>query len=331
MKRLKKLIKQERYKKVLKLLTESDENVYVSRSNKVNIFHYSCKKGKLDLVSILLKHGHSKLLNIPDKLGNVPLHYAFKYGLSEKNEKDIEKINNDLVLPLLKASPQSLDVRNKYGTSVRQLLALFDEKLKKQEILRKKAEVKGAKTHLNEEANDSYRDWNRRIEEEAEAEYDQHWGKFEKDEDYEFSNVFECYDAWADRILREKRQRTYREVPEVKPKWTKEDQQQFIRKEEKKKILKLEETLEKKRERLYRKLEKGDVKYLLEIETVELGNLIISEINGEEKLKIFKELRRFWHPDKFIQKFGSSLNVEDKIKIDRKVTELSQRINTYIL
>lgn len=51
---------------------------------------------------------------------------------------------------------------------------------------------------------------------------------------------------------------------------------------------------------------------------------------GDEYKKYLRDQQIRWHPDKFLQRFGSRLHVSDKERIVQRVTALSQILNKLV-
>ena len=70
-------------------------------------------------------------------------------------------------------------------------------------------------------------------------------------------------------------------------------------------------------------------------DTKEMINIVVkwSEMKTEteeERRKFLKEQQVRWHPDKFLQKCGIRLGIDDREKIIEQVKELSQEINSLL-
>lgn len=68
-------------------------------------------------------------------------------------------------------------------------------------------------------------------------------------------------------------------------------------------------------------------------DTKDMINLVQrwAELKSEdERKKFLKEQQVRWHPDKFLQKCGNRLDLDDREKIIEQVKELSQEINSLL-
>lgn len=194
-------------------------------------------------------------------------------------------------------------------------------------------------------------EWQKKLSEELDDEYGGHWGKYEQDFVQEDVNETESYDSWAKRMIHEHKKKISSQKfyissppdPKLKPSWTPEDQQQFLRgekaRDEQRKTAKATEkrfTFLSKLSLLIQTEDQIEISNLPfhPTEDVEsIGQLILAHIKDltdpDTKKKALRELQRLWHPDKFSQKFGARLKEEIRESVLKKVTEISQYLNAY--
>lgn len=195
-------------------------------------------------------------------------------------------------------------------------------------------------------------EWQAKLEAEMDDEYGGSWGKYEEDFVQENVNEPETYDEWAERITREHKNRKFKSSPPAIPppaqskqssSWTPEDQHNFLREEEKRKnSRKLAETAEKhllflsklsKMAQSESVIGPSELPFNCTDDNGEISQLLLFHVkcldDMDAKKKALRELQRLWHPDKFSQKFGARLREDIHEIVLRKVTEISQYINTF--
>jgi len=248
----------------------------------------------------------------------------------------------NLILLHLNGFATSMDQSNDDGLTVGFLLETADA------IYRHHTREIPKKIH-----HDAEEDWNSKICAEMEDEYQNNWGQYE--EDFLEADVNDCetYDSWAERMIYEHRKKTSNHsykvppAPKVESKsssgWSAEDQSQFLKNEETKRIAKEAEKSSKLRFQFLSKLRNmvhsegtihsTDLPFDCQDQVECICQHIlfdVKEVNDvEEKRKAVRELKRLWHPDKFAQKFHQRLAEDIKDPVMKKVNEIAQYLNTY--
>lgn len=249
-----------------------------------------------------------------------------------------------LILAHLKDLSASLGQPNLNGQTAKDLLDLADS------IYQHHTARTGRRG--NGSVQDEEQEWRNKLAAEMDDEYSCSWGKYEADFQQPDLDEAETYDTWAERMIREhkKRLRAARNFnappqskPEVKPSWTPEDQQRFLREEESRRQLqKAAEEAEKRFQFLFKlqslvrsdsEIKESDLPFSCSEDVKSIGQIILLHVNEQDqvdaKRKALRELQRLWHPDKFSQKFSQRLSATIRDKVLAKVTEISQYLNAF--
>uniref|UniRef100_UPI00358E100C NF-kappa-B inhibitor-like protein 1 n=1 Tax=Myxine glutinosa TaxID=7769 RepID=UPI00358E100C len=136
----------------------------------------ACAKGNARAVRALLRAGADPAR--PDPNGDTPLHTAAWHAAAGG-----EKVFRRLVIPLLKCSSVTMDVKDKKGLTPRDILSDFLPKM------------------MAEKQNDLEEAWHQKLAAEFEDEVLEHGGKYD-DDTYDLEP--ETYDKWVDRIRRQR-------------------------------------------------------------------------------------------------------------------------------
>lgn len=248
-----------------------------------------------------------------------------------------------MILAHLKEMAVALTQPNLEGQTAKDLLDLADSvydyhlggNVKKTEFSKQKDE----------------QEWQKKLSAELDDEHGSHWGKYEEDFVQEDVNETESYDSWAKRMIDEHKKKmssqkfhiTPPSPPKLKPSWTTEDQQQFLRDEEMRNEFRKKAKATQKLTTFLTKLslliqtedqiEISDLPFKPTDDVESIGQLILAHVKDlvdpDAKRKALRELQRLWHPDKFSQKFGVRLKEEIRENVLKKVTEISQYLNAF--
>jgi len=334
LKRLKYYIKRRKYSKLN--LTSA-----VVNKKRETLLHFACRQCKPNIVTFLLKN-HICDTAASDQNRNTALHSALKSVLKIVEKEQFIEAYKNLILLHLNGFATSMDQSNDDGLTVGFLLETADA------IYRHHTREIPKKIH-----HDAEEDWNSKICAEMEDEYQNNWGQYE--EDFLEADVNDCetYDSWAERMIYEHRKKTSNHsykvppAPKVESKsssgWSAEDQSQFLKNEETKRIAKEAEKSSKLRFQFLSKLRNmvhsegtihsTDLPFDCQDQVECICQHIlfdVKEVNDvEEKRKAVRELKRLWHPDKFAQKFHQRLAEDIKDPVMKKVNEIAQYLNTY--
>lgn len=193
-------------------------------------------------------------------------------------------------------------------------------------------------------------EWTNKLAAELDDEYGSSWGKYENDYVQPDTDETETYDSWAKRIIYEYKKKTKPPPAPTSSKselksstWTEEDQRKFIQEEEKRKQQQKSADINNKRLQFLSQLrimvqsesqiQISDLPFDLSENVDSICQLILLHVKEIEevdaKRKALRELRVLWHPDKFTQKFGLRLYEEIRDDVLKKVTEISQYLNTF--
>ena len=249
-----------------------------------------------------------------------------------------------MILPLLSHIPIAMDASNEKGQTIENLLEVADTLYQYYTTKSTSKELQNNSVLKEDD------EWQRKLAAEMEDEYAANWGRYESDF-LEDTKESEDYDAWAERILRERR-KTH-EKPKVplppkpeKTEWTPEDQKKFLEEEERRRgQLKTLERAQKRTafcSKLLRMTQKTtgailevDLPFALADDVSAICDLIVMDLeelkeDPEVQRKAHRDLQRLWHPDKFAQKFGSQLAEDIRPHVLKKITEISQNLNVYV-
>ena len=332
-KKVRKLVKRDKFRKIDKYFRVNDlsPDLTLDKRNKMTGLHLSAKYGNCDSLDAFLKLGAD--CRLQDTKGNFPLHYSLKFCL--KSRRTNAALISDLVSVLLGESDPILNTPNEKGTTCKTLLKALNDRQK----LTETRMVEGSSSDDTDASVDS---WQERLRSNAEDDYADSFGR-----DLELDrrgDSYENYDVWADRIYAEYRRRRRPKTPPPKKKNTVRDSVEYGPKRPKL-VLKPEALRpEKKRDSKYKKflafireLDSDDeLKLSLKVMPFDAESSsdsiveAIMENSDENELKAkVREALRFWHPDKFEQKFGHRLEPSDKDSILKIVTHVSQSLIRY--
>ncbi|XP_071948458.1 uncharacterized protein [Antedon mediterranea] len=311
------------------------------------LLHLACYHGEDAVARALLRAGCSA--NCLDKDDNTPIHLALNRVLEGDNN-----LLNDLVESLLlNATSDEIMQKQRNGLGVTPALLLTRARSHVAES--KKASSSQGASWQNEEQ-DFNRDWNDKLADEYAYEHmqmndDRYWTSFNGQNHCQN----ETYDEWAERMSSEYHtKQDHQKHSRQKSKKTKEkstNNDKLLRKLQKDH----EKYLEKQKEKAAMKLKRNKEEYLLisehffnnnnddskvlQYEDIPwpgqrsdvTGMLEVLQCGVETKsLKKFVLTQlRFWHPDKFQQKFGERLH-KDSEQILKQVNALSQGLNKLI-
>jgi NF-kappa-B inhibitor-like protein 1 len=328
------------------------------------LLHLACRLCKPQIVRTLIEND----LGDPtaeDLKGNTALHLALKSVMKIDQKYDYLNGNSlfimyylqlkikrkyvvllftayrDLILANLKDLSVSLPFQNHQGQRAEELLELADSVYKYHQTTKP---VSNNNLQSSEE-----QEWKNKLAAELDDEYSSSWGKYENDYIQPDVDEAESYDSWAKRIIHEYKKKTKLSglppppKPEVKSSWTEEDQRKFIEEEEKRKQQQKLSEINHKRLQFLTKLRVmvqsenpiaiQDLPFSLSENINSICQLILFHLkeleDADEKRKALRNLQLLWHPDKFSQKFGQRLQESDRENVLKKVTEISQYLNTF--
>lgn len=341
-----------RVRSLLKKHKPSHLTAIVDRNGRTPL-HVCCLLGNDAMMRLLLKNGAK--VEVTDSDGNTPIHFALKYAV----ETTRFSAYNDLVLPLLNVcSRYVLNMENSDGKTARECLSQLKRAYAQR---RREAEAQRKQQRRMEDEemtkNEEELEWERKLRFEAGQE---DFSKYRQG-DYQES-AHETYDEWVERIMHErwkknasskqqqqkkeaerKRQQQQEESRNRTKELEKEHEAYITRVSIERQKLKLVATLteyEKQCQVIFDSNLKTNLKFI-DIpwpgkgDTKEMINIIVkwSEMKTEteeERRKFLKEQQVRWHPDKFLQKCGIRLGIDDREKIIEQVKELSQEINSLL-
>ncbi|XP_057375374.1 NF-kappa-B inhibitor-like protein 1 [Daphnia carinata] len=306
------------------------------------LLHLACRLGKHEIVKFLLNN----LIGDPtsmDYKGNTPLHVALK-AIMKIDEKNLYiAAYRKMILANLKEMSVSLTQTNLNGQTAKDLLDLADS------VYQYHLGGSEKKEEYSQQKNEQ--EWERKLAAELDYEYENHWGKYEKDFLQEDTDETESYDSWATRMIFEHKQKNSARkfsIPSQaqsnhKSSWTEEDQKKFLKDEETRRQLQKTSRTADRRFLFLSKLsmliktenpiEISDLPFQLTDTVESIGQVILLHVKESEdadaKRKALRELQRLWHPDKFSQKFSTRLKEEIRESVLRKVTEISQYLNAF--
>ena len=345
-KKVEKAIARDKWGRVEKMVEKGEVEVDTVVGKKgERMLHLAAKEEAEECMEGLLEMGaNAKLV---DKKGNLPLHIALSMVI-EDYSRSSEKA---LVQGLLARSLDCLGQRNKDGFTVRELLVSLDKAREKREDKRlsKASTMPSNLARLRRQEEDAPKSeeaaWRERLGWEWEDEYHGLQGRWEEEEEGWGEEERETYDDWADRIFKAfsaKRRpppppvQRKEEGPKAPPK-TLRPEFDVAQMEENSRLLR-ERKQREKQWRLCSKLWESSDPILPEgvpfqgMEDVAILDMMLEVVKesgaDEVKKKIREELRR-WHPDKFWQKMGHRVAVEDKEAVMDRVKRVSQALTNY--
>lgn len=314
--------------------------------------HVCCLVGENAVMRLLLKSGAD--VETVDSSGNTPVYYALEYALESMRYSAF----TDLVAPLLNlCRSHILDLRNKKGKTPRELLnQLQREFAKRWEETEDLKETKWETDNRETRKREDDLEWERKLCFEAGQE---DFAKYSQ-EDYTETINQETYDEWVERIMCERQRKLsakQKTKTESKRKYQGQEQEQAKKKTRQleneheafmtQMSLKYQEskqaaTLSEYEKRCCAAFNRDSTKSLKFIEvpwpcdgdTLEMINLLKIWSEGlkslAEKKMFLKEQQIRWHPDRFLQRCGDRLDIEEREKIIEQVKTLSQEINSLL-
>lgn len=343
-KKLQRYVERDKFRKVSKLLSNHGElvNAILSRKSGKTGLHLACKMGCYDTARVLIKRGAD--VSIKDSKKSLALHYAACFCLSKKRHS--RNLVSDLVSPLIAGSLASLDEANSAGITCRSLLDALNSRQERSD--REKVEAAGLAVQDDDESEDIEAVWRQKLEAEAEDDLSDFVGSSSRcgwTGGHNCEESEETYDEWADRIYNEfmRRRRPAESTPNRNEK-SQPSTATRMPKLENSKQNKEEPRRRCKIENLYKKfcdqflaeespsrvIAKDDFPFTTENSYNEIisavcGSAVENSDAALAKKAIRDELRK-WHPDKFMQKYGSRLREKDRASIESIVTHISQAL-----
>ncbi|ELU10704.1 hypothetical protein CAPTEDRAFT_220681 [Capitella teleta] len=345
LKKLRKLLKQDKFSKLKSFFKKYDVNVNEILDEKQNTaLHIACKYGHDAIALLLIKRGAGCLASNAD--GNLPLHLACKFALRNRHAY------TDLVLPLMKNCRRSLDVRNSQGVTPRELLSEIKDQLQGQFH---EDDSTSCESEIEEE------DWREKLAHEVQGE--DMFAAYENDYQYE-GRVPNTYDNWADSMNKQyhrkhnqphfastrKRSRfSGEDKNDKKPKISDEKKEEFAKKlqeEYKKKKEKEKNEQSKEARKIYDlkcKAMFGPLRHKDHLHYKDIPWPFATKNCSAESVTSFlfadlapassgykdylRQQQIRWHPDRFMQKCRERLVEADLEKIVSTVKDVSQILN----
>ena len=340
LKRLARYVEEDKFRKVDKLLSNHVELVDASLSKKRcrTSLHLASKMGNFDTVRVLIRRGAD--VSIKDSKGSLPLHHATRFCLSKK--KHSRSLVADLVSPLITGSLPFLDEANSEGVTCRLLLDAINSRQERND-----GALVEAAGCVVQETEDEETLWAHKLAMEAEDDLTDFVGSSSRYGSTGYDDESrETYDEWADRIYH---QFMRRGRPAPDPQLERKNNSQprsRMPKLEKPLRAKEEPKYQLRQDKLYKKfcckfldedtllqeriIRVEDFPFTTQTDSNEIVTAICGSVSKEldatlAKKAIREELRR-WHPDKFMQKYGRRLSIEDRGSIELIVTHISQAL-----
>ncbi|XP_063794155.1 NF-kappa-B inhibitor-like protein 1 [Pseudophryne corroboree] len=171
-----------------------------------SLLHAACSRCDDACVLLLLRKGADPMQT--DGAGNTALHIV-----AREVEKGEWRVYTDLVVPILKRCPQSMDAPNHQGITPRSILRLAED------CMQRNSQHNPPTSEAQTGAPST--DWRDKLLAESMDEYQESYGQYE--EDYSDpvieTETFETFESWADRIYREHQaRRRQSERPRAKTK-----------------------------------------------------------------------------------------------------------------
>ncbi|XP_056394179.1 NF-kappa-B inhibitor-like protein 1 isoform X2 [Hyla sarda] len=171
-----------------------------------SLLHAACTLRDDACALLLLRKGADPLKG--DASGNNALHVA-----ALEVEKGGWKVYTDLVVPILKRCPQSIDVANNRGITPRDILRRAEDLMERNS--RQSSYQSEAAPDLSSQQSS---EWREKLLAESMDEYQELYGQYEEDypEEEEEEPEVETFESWADRIYREYHARRVQSEPSGK-------------------------------------------------------------------------------------------------------------------
>ena len=302
------------------------------------IAHEAAKFGSVEILQILLQNGVE--IEHRDRKGRIPLHHAIKFCLKRKKTGNYSKaLLEDLVAPLLVKSRDLLDLRDRNGITCKNLLDQLENDSKTSD----EDDYEGlgnpeVKKSINED-----KDWQDRLRAEEEDDVRDAFGSgvnFATDDDH--LEKLETYDEWADRVFKEfhKKRRVFKKVPIKKKETEKKDEKPanppLFNVEDRRKSQRIKSFLSLRDKVINSEHEICSEDIPFSSSDSSLDETAIAEVIIESCTKTSDNARtalrneiRFWHPDKFTQKYKQRFKTNDEEEIVSSVTRISQALLRY--
>ncbi|XP_073494100.1 NF-kappa-B inhibitor-like protein 1 isoform X2 [Phyllobates terribilis] len=323
-----------------------------------SLLHAACALRDDACALLLLRKGADPM--VCDASGNNALHLA-----AREVEKGGWEVYTDLVVPILKRSPQCIDVTNHQGTTPRDILRRAEDLMEQTPGPRAYPE-----SGLDLSSSQSS-EWREKLLAESMDEYQELYGQYEEDYPEDEPKV-ETFESWADRIYREYQARKIQSEPpgaagkriSVKTSSSAGEEKTYVLRQ-----LQKEKELREVQSECYRRrcedvfggagssartgeqhgtgtedhpgptntktglgtLGYSDIPWPLPGGTAEQMAQIIAAAGDSSDAGSYKRYLRAqrvtWHPDRFMQRCGSRLLAKDRERVLRTVTALSQELN----
>ncbi|XP_069798792.1 NF-kappa-B inhibitor-like protein 1 [Dendropsophus ebraccatus] len=166
-----------------------------------SLLHSACSLRDDACALLLLRKGADPLHR--DASGNNALHVA-----AQEVEKGGWSVYTDLVVPILKRCPQSIDVANNQGTTPRDILRRAEDLME-----RNSRQSKCPSEEAPDVSSQQSSEWREKLLAESMDEYQELYGQYEEDYPEEDVPEVETFESWADRIYREYQARKIQAEP----------------------------------------------------------------------------------------------------------------------
>ncbi|CAJ0955448.1 unnamed protein product [Ranitomeya imitator] len=322
-----------------------------------SLLHAACALPD-DACALLLLKGADPM--VCDGAGNNALHLA-----AREVERGGWEVYTDLVVPILKRSPQCIDVANHQGTTPRDILRRAED------LMERTPRPKAYPESTSDPSSSQSSEWREKLLAESMDEYQELYGQYEEDYPEDVPEV-ETFESWADRIYREYQARKIQSEPPGAAGKRVSVQMSSSAAEEKTYVLrqlqKEKELREVQSERYRRRCQDvfggagssattseqcgtvtedgpgptntktglgtlgySDIPWPLPGGSAEQMAQIIAAAGDSSDAGSYKRYLRAqrvtWHPDRFTQRCGSRLLAKDRDRVLKTVTALSQELN----
>jgi len=345
---LKKYIQHGNIKKVEKLIKQGavDINAIIDRKKGWGALHLACSHGDWKTAIFLIKEGSDTSLLDCDL--SLPIHLLLhKACIWSKHDFAMQNLNDMLEsVLLLLHSNQKMD-KNSFTVTDNQGFAVIDLAEYLVKILSDNDLVKKCNCPSFTELTEILMNISVEGDEEVWSEKLHSYCSDDMQEPFEGFADFsagESFSTFADRIAREKREKTRKHEPEIhvnrkKAKKSQESSRPLLvlRPEPPKlDILKVQKETYEEKYQLF--LAKEHISICFDdvpwpggshATSAEQAKICLYSTDLDVSKTITREQQRRWHPDKFIQHYGEYLCADDKEKILDHVKQLSQSINDF--
>jgi len=358
-KKIKRYIKDGRFKKLKKLYKLFNENgdtdLFVKEINKKHgskertfLLKY-CSKGDSIRVKLLIRFDAD--VKITDVNGNTALHAALNYVL---DNFDWNFFHDDITSMILQSHETILKLKNKYGETPE---ALLEEVLS---MLNKKQSSYLIETSDSSDNEVDDKSWNEKLFFEMGNDDNFQNENYAQDE---FVDTFkrvnkETYDEWGDRMRTEYMHKKYPKPAKVEPPLVNDKRQKDNNPKKiigptittelfkKLRIINEREVYEKRCSEIFNSkshsnnLSFNDIPWPIEVDLLKenspssLMDDVIEFLTfgfvEEDQVKYMKQQQIRWHPDRFKMKCGNKIIENEKEKIYDFVKNISQKINSFL-